>query len=905
MFKNNYLYIILTILIFFIILFFSILTNNPEIDIDLFPANKKSFSNKWGFIDKNGNFIITPTFDEVSTFQNGLAAYKLNDKWGFINKTGKIIIKAQFADVKYFSENMAPVTLNNENWFYIDKYGYKINDETYFYAGIFKNQKAVISTKIDKIKTIISADEYFKLDIIDDKFKIINIQDFLFHEPKNGDFERYISNYNNDYISLIQRDYSQNNLILIKSNKAFKTYPFSSSFDKWRLGNATGEKIPTRFNNDYQAYWRYDSLNNSTSSPIQYLEAGDFIDGKAPVLENYYKDWAYIDKNEKILFTINQGKEWIPFLRSSENNPNLSLKNKLVFYNHNLSIIPLFYCSNRNADDTYKKIDDIKYIDQLNNVIYPNNLNTNLTKSFSSLVTSTSIENYEFYSVIFLFFTFCLILIINPIFLIILFHSNFSKYKFWLFLFILTVQIYYVNFLSYFVYLIFYNLYKFNKINHEIISYLSWFFIIISFTLIFIRKFRNQGLSILILAIILLTANYFHAFLGFLHIDDLEKQIVTITDYAKDKNDSLVELNNYKLIEIKNKWNDFDKEEMKPLIDIKFINRVPRAATHPHDYIKKYFEFAIEGLKYKLLLYFFTSSSKIITQAGSTSYLGIKTINVIIRISIIFTMFVLINYALYIIIRISATINSYKPIAFNSIGNNIKYEIFNDKSININSIKTYLTYGTHLLVSKKMNYLSGGSNLSNINSFSLFSLGSIIARVFHMQLFFKSVPIQSDINLRISNIDTFILLKLENNDTILYDMNSLVAFENTIKLGTYFDLINFFSIHSWILKKHFFYFLKGPGLVILKAKNSTIEVDIDANKNHKEIINNIVFLPQHCQIYSYVPEQPLELYTNYDYCIVESPTQQKLVFQNIDHERSLVFHLCFPFLKILKFIIVP
>jgi hypothetical protein len=48
---------------------------------------------KWGFIDKKGNFIIKPVYDNVFDFKNGKAVvYKNNDKL-IINKLGEIISK--------------------------------------------------------------------------------------------------------------------------------------------------------------------------------------------------------------------------------------------------------------------------------------------------------------------------------------------------------------------------------------------------------------------------------------------------------------------------------------------------------------------------------------------------------------------------------------------------------------------------------------------------------------------------------------------------------------------------------------------------------------------------------------------------------------------------------------------
>jgi len=48
---------------------------------------------KYGYIDKNGNWVIQPTFTEAMPFKNGYARIKSFDKngWNYIDKNGKIM----------------------------------------------------------------------------------------------------------------------------------------------------------------------------------------------------------------------------------------------------------------------------------------------------------------------------------------------------------------------------------------------------------------------------------------------------------------------------------------------------------------------------------------------------------------------------------------------------------------------------------------------------------------------------------------------------------------------------------------------------------------------------------------------------------------------------------------------
>ncbi|MBT6235289.1 MAG: WG repeat-containing protein, partial [Bacteroidetes bacterium] len=51
---------------------------------------------KEGFIDKNGNWVIQPIFDQVYEFEDGLSKAEINGKFGFIDKNGNWIIQPIF-----------------------------------------------------------------------------------------------------------------------------------------------------------------------------------------------------------------------------------------------------------------------------------------------------------------------------------------------------------------------------------------------------------------------------------------------------------------------------------------------------------------------------------------------------------------------------------------------------------------------------------------------------------------------------------------------------------------------------------------------------------------------------------------------------------------------------------------
>ena len=58
---------------------------------------------KWGFIDTNGNEVITPRYDSVNAFCNGYASVELNDKWGVIDTEGNTVIDFKYNSIGDFT----------------------------------------------------------------------------------------------------------------------------------------------------------------------------------------------------------------------------------------------------------------------------------------------------------------------------------------------------------------------------------------------------------------------------------------------------------------------------------------------------------------------------------------------------------------------------------------------------------------------------------------------------------------------------------------------------------------------------------------------------------------------------------------------------------------------------------
>lgn len=123
-------------------------------------------SGKWGFIDRTGNFIIKPQFDEAGTFSDGLAPVLIENKWGFIDKEGMTVIKPTFDDAASFSEGLAKVGIKTQStslgtageipwnlsvrihniYGFVDKAGEIIIIPHFEYAGSFQKGLAWVNT---------------------------------------------------------------------------------------------------------------------------------------------------------------------------------------------------------------------------------------------------------------------------------------------------------------------------------------------------------------------------------------------------------------------------------------------------------------------------------------------------------------------------------------------------------------------------------------------------------------------------------------------------------------------------------------------------------------------------------------------------------------------------------------
>ncbi len=69
-----------------------------------FPALKNG---KYGFVNKDGTWVISPTFEEVGTFSEKIGTFRENNYWGTLDPEGKILSEAKWESIGSFVKGLA------------------------------------------------------------------------------------------------------------------------------------------------------------------------------------------------------------------------------------------------------------------------------------------------------------------------------------------------------------------------------------------------------------------------------------------------------------------------------------------------------------------------------------------------------------------------------------------------------------------------------------------------------------------------------------------------------------------------------------------------------------------------------------------------------------------------------
>jgi len=77
---------------------------------------------RWGFIDRNGEWVVEPTYEAVLAGADGRFGVRRDGNWGYINSVGRLVIEPQYDDAQAFSDGVAAVE-SGGRWGYISPLG--------------------------------------------------------------------------------------------------------------------------------------------------------------------------------------------------------------------------------------------------------------------------------------------------------------------------------------------------------------------------------------------------------------------------------------------------------------------------------------------------------------------------------------------------------------------------------------------------------------------------------------------------------------------------------------------------------------------------------------------------------------------------------------------------------------
>ena len=244
----------------------------PVMNSELFPAYQIiSDEIKYGYIDETGVFVIPPTYDVASDFNDGVAIVLINNKSCAIDTDGNVLFMSD--TIEDFHNGMSVFTnYNNDEAIhgYIDTTGKVIIEPQYILASNFKEDNtAYVSTgsgkyaQIDKSGTILESfeldskyDNAWKFDdgylIFNDsennKFGVVNVKGEIIFEPIYSD----ISYLGHDLFAVKKPDFE---------------YYFEIMLAPAAIYNQKGEQVTDYSLYDLSAYYGdYSSATDNTST---------------------------------------------------------------------------------------------------------------------------------------------------------------------------------------------------------------------------------------------------------------------------------------------------------------------------------------------------------------------------------------------------------------------------------------------------------------------------------------------------------------------------------------------------------------------------------------------------------------------------------------------------------------
>jgi hypothetical protein len=101
----------------------------------------------YGFIDETGRVVIPFMYQEATSFSEGAAAVQKDTNWIFIDRSNQKLFPNSFKNISAFSSGLAAVTVNDSTYGYIDKTGNWAIQPSFEFAEPFEGDTAIVTIK--------------------------------------------------------------------------------------------------------------------------------------------------------------------------------------------------------------------------------------------------------------------------------------------------------------------------------------------------------------------------------------------------------------------------------------------------------------------------------------------------------------------------------------------------------------------------------------------------------------------------------------------------------------------------------------------------------------------------------------------------------------------------------------
>jgi hypothetical protein len=258
---------------------------------DLYP---QGIGDTFGYIDKTGEMVIPPLYDDATLFGEGLASVQVDGAWGCIDPAGNMVIAPQYEEPVYFSEGLAAVLVDGHRG-YIDKTGRMVIPAEYADAGDFAEGLAPVREKhtygyIDRTGTMVIPDRFGDAYPFSDGLALVWAGTLYGYIDKSGEYviaPQFADAWDfHEGLAAVQRDQRWGYVDKAGKEVIPSDYDEAGDFHEGLAAVKQG------------LHWGFVDKAGSEVIPITYLDASYFDGGLAPVQRNDGL-WGYLDPSER------------------------------------------------------------------------------------------------------------------------------------------------------------------------------------------------------------------------------------------------------------------------------------------------------------------------------------------------------------------------------------------------------------------------------------------------------------------------------------------------------------------------------------------------------------------------------------------------------------------------------